>query len=180
MNLETVFETVCQELPKAHVKFLMIGGHAVNYYGYIRATMDVDFMIATDAVSVVRKVMKNAGFSNISEGENVILFNHPNSSIRVDFLPIDNATMTSLLKNSVNANYSGFSIQVPSLEDLIAMKLFASKNPKRKERDLADIVQLFLENEKHSSINLKSLCDRFSNQEIFQELTIRIEESRHA
>ena len=180
MSVKKVFETVCRELPKAQVEFLMIGGHAVNYYGYIRATMDVDFMIASDAVSSVRKVMKNAGFSNISEGENVIFFNHPDSSVRVDFLPVDADTMKTLLKHAATVDYGGFSICVPSLEDLIAMKLFALRNPRREERDLLDIVQLILENEAHLDFDLEALCGRFATPAIFQKLTHRIKEARHA
>jgi len=47
-QIDYVFETVSRDLPKAGVEFLMIGGHAVNHYGYTRATLDVDFMIAAE------------------------------------------------------------------------------------------------------------------------------------
>ena len=48
--MDTVFEVVARRLPKVGLDCLMIGGHAVNHYGVIRATQDIDFMIAaTDA-----------------------------------------------------------------------------------------------------------------------------------
>ena len=53
-SVEFVFNVVGRQLPKAGVEFLMIGGHAVNHYGYSRATLDVDFMIAASDAAVVR------------------------------------------------------------------------------------------------------------------------------
>jgi len=180
MSVETVFETVCRELPSAGVEFLMIGGHAVNHYGYIRATMDVDFMITAEAVSSVREVMRNSGFTNVSEGENVIFFSRPDSPIRVDFLPVDAETMKTLLQNAVAVDYGGFPVRVPSLTDLIAMKLFALRNPKREARDSADIVQLVLENDLNAETDLKPLCSRFATNEIYRKLLFQIEETNHA
>ena len=180
MSVERVFETVTRELPRSGIEFLMIGGHAVNHYGYIRATMDVDFMITAEAVSSVREVMKASGFSNISEGENVILFSRPDSPIRVDFLPVDLETMKTLMQNAVAVDYGGYSVRVPALTDLIAMKLFALRNPKREDRDALDIVQLMLENNLNAEADLKPLCNRFATEAIYQKLAIRIEEANHA
>jgi hypothetical protein len=87
--IKDVFEVVSCRLPDAGIDFLMIGGHAVNYYGYVRATMDVDFMIAASDLSAVRDVMKSAGFSNVSSAENVSFFSRPESPLRVDFLTVD-------------------------------------------------------------------------------------------
>ncbi len=179
MSVEFIFETVSRELPEAGVGFLMIGGHAVNHYGYTRATMDVDFMIAADSIGSVREVMKSAGFTNVSEGENVIFFHHPDSRVRVDFLPVDSETMTKLKKDAVEVDYGGFPLCVPSLLDLIAMKLFAMKNPKRKERDGSDIVHLMVENKLDSEMDLKPLCDKFATDAMYERLKHRIEEERN-
>lgn len=57
-GFELIFDVVGRQLPAAGVEFLVIGGHAVNHYGYSRATIDVDFMIASGDVATVRAVMK--------------------------------------------------------------------------------------------------------------------------
>lgn len=178
MSIAKIFETVSRELPAAGVEFLMIGGHAVNHYGYTRATMDVDFMVASDAMGSVREVMKSAGFTNVSEGENVIFFHHPDSHVRVDFLPVDSETMTKLQKGAVEVDYGDFPLCVPSLLDLISMKLFAMKNPKRKERDGSDIVHLMIENKLDSERDLKPLCDLFATDAMYESLKHRVEEER--
>jgi hypothetical protein len=137
-------------------------------------------MIAADDVSAVRGVMKAAGFTNVSEGENVFFFGCPDSPLRVDFLPVDAGTMASLRKSAVAVNYGGVSLCVPSLSNLIAMKLFAIGNPKREARDSADIVHLVAENKLDLEADLRPLCDRFATDEIYRKLAVRVEEMNHA
>ncbi len=36
---------VCEQLNKAGSKYVLIGGLAVNYYGYPRSTQDIDFLV---------------------------------------------------------------------------------------------------------------------------------------
>lgn len=181
-QINKVFEVVSQRLPESGIPFLMIGGHAVNHYGYTRATMDVDFMIAAKDVVSVRNIMKTSGFTNVSEGETVIFFSLPESPLRVDFLPVDTETMEQLLNGAIDVSYGGVPLKVPSLNDLLAMKLFAlnSGNPQRKERDFSDVVQLMILNDLKPEEDLKPLCDRFATKELFTELANRIQELRHA
>ena len=180
MSVERIFEVVCTKLPEAGIDFLMIGGHAVNHYGFSRATLDVDFMVAANDVPAVRDAMTASGFTNVSEGVNVVFFNHPDSSIRVDFLPVDEETLATLLGDAVAVKYGDFDVKVPSLGNLIAMKLFALGNPKRMERDSADIVHLVVENGLSPEGVLKPLCERFSTQDVYRELERRIKEMNHA
>jgi hypothetical protein len=181
-QINYVFETVSRRLPEAGIGFLMIGGHAVNHYGYTRATMDVDFMIAAEDVSTVRQVMKDAGFTNVAEGETVIFFSLPDSPVRVDFLPVDSGTLAQLLSGAVQVTYGGAALKVPCLPDLLAMKLFALKggHPRRKERDMADIVNLTVENGLTAETDLKPLCERYATVPIYEELAARIREMKNA
>lgn len=41
----TVFEKVFRELNKTNVKYLVIGGVAVNLHGYVRFTGDLDLLL---------------------------------------------------------------------------------------------------------------------------------------
>jgi len=181
-EINKVFAVVSQRLPESGIPFLMIGGHAVNHYGYTRATMDVDFMIAAKDIDSVREVMRSSGFTNVSDGETVIFFSRPGSSLRVDFLPVDTETMKQLLAGAVDVSYGGTQLKVPGLNDLLAMKLFTLKggNPRRKERDASDVVQLMILNDLELEKDLKPLCDRFATKELFKELANRIQELRNA
>jgi hypothetical protein len=46
------FEAVAKALDAAHVRYLVVGGLAVNAHGYIRLTMDIDLVIALDAGNI--------------------------------------------------------------------------------------------------------------------------------
>lgn len=179
--MQNVFEVVTRRLPEAGIDFLMIGGHAVNYYGFIRATMDVDFMIAASDQHAVRRIMTEAGFTNISTAENVTFFSQPDSSLRVDFLSVDLDTLRQLLDRAVQVPYLAVSVTVPCLEDLISMKLFALHNgsPKRASRDSEDIVRLVIEHDLDLETTLKPLCLRFADEAEYRALKERIEQERH-
>ena len=62
------------------------------------------------------------------------------------------------------------------------MKLFALKSgsPRRRERDMADIVHLTVENHLTADRDLKPLCERFATDRIYEELAARIREMTDA
>ena len=181
-GVEYILDVVGQQLPAAGVEFLMIGGHAVNHYGYSRATIDIDFMIAVSDVELVRSIMKKAGFSNISQSENVVFFSNPDLPVRVDYLQVDHDTMLELLNRSQHIEYGGQELKVPCLENLIAMKLFALKSgsSKRQEKDFPDIVNLAVEHQLDLEDCLKPLCDQFADETIYIRLAEYIREERNA
>lgn len=181
-SMRYIFDVVGGKLPSAGIEFLMIGGHAVNHYGYSRATIDVDFMIASSDVEAVRSVMKQAGFTNVSEAENVVFFNHPDVPYRVDFLQVDEATLQTLVDGAQRIEYGEQSLLVPCLLDLIAMKLFALKegSAKRKEKDFPDIVHLAIEHGLDVEADLKPLCDKFADEPIYLKLAKQIGEQANA
>jgi len=84
---------VANKLPAAGVEYLLVGGFAVNYYGYTRSTVDVDWMIVAEQRDVVQAVMRREGFTNVAVHENVMFFQRPGTAWRVDFLHADWATM---------------------------------------------------------------------------------------
>ena len=182
-DLDAVFQLVSRDLTAAGVTAILIGGHAVNHYGYTRATLDIDFMIAADDADAVRQIMSRAGFTNMSVQEVVTFFSRPDSSLRIDFLSVDSDTMTELLENAEEVTYANaVKVKVPSLRDLIAMKLFAlnSGGPRRLDKDFPDIVHLAVEHNWDVLADLKPLCDRFGNSDLYEQLSARIEEARSA
>lgn len=182
-EIDSVMDIVTHRLPQAGIACLMIGGHAVNHYGVIRATQDIDFMIAAPDAESVQEIMRNAGFTNIAVHETVMFFSQPDSPLRVDFLKVDPETMATLLANAVSVSYAGAdAVRVPRLQDLLAMKIFSltTGGVKRKDRDSSDIVNLVIENRVDVDTDLRTLSREFGSDAVFQELKARIEELRHA
>lgn len=95
-SIENILEMVSVQLPEVGVEVLLIGGFAVNHYGYSRNTLDIDFMVKEDDQLVIRDVMLRNGFTNRSEMKNVIFFQHPDGGMRIDFLSVDTQTFNKL------------------------------------------------------------------------------------
>src|SRR5258708_30355106 len=84
-------------LLRAHgVEYLLIGGWAVGYYGYPRATYDLDVWIAISPANAHRVVKALAEFGFDVTGLSSELFLQPDKIIRMGVEPIRIEVMTSI------------------------------------------------------------------------------------
>ena len=179
-GLMAALAVAARQLPAARIDCILIGGFAVNYYGYMRNTLDVDFMIVAQQFGGARQIMKQSGFTNITSNKNVTFFNTPGSPLRVDFLSVDGYTMRKLLVNAVIANVHGFRIKVPALRDLIAMKVFSLSQDvdRRLGKDLPDIAYLSVINNLDLESDIRPLCNRFGTHKIYDLIRRQVEALR--
>jgi hypothetical protein len=63
------FREFLQLLNSHEVKYLLVGGYAVGFYGYPRATADMDIWVATDAKNVesVLAALAEFGFAEVAQ-----------------------------------------------------------------------------------------------------------------
>jgi hypothetical protein len=52
--IEAAFDQLLRRLSEADVEFVLIGGLAVNAWGVVRGTKDVDIVVATDIENLKR------------------------------------------------------------------------------------------------------------------------------
>ena len=153
MNL---FELVFSELNKAKVKYLVVGGVAVNLYGYLRFTGDLDLLITLDEenVSKMDKLMKKLKYSErlpvsisaLSDEKQVkkwikeknlkaYTFNPPkNNLLQIDIIIEDSLKFEIYEKNKKVKTMGNLKIPVVSIEDIIKMKKKANR-----EKDVLDL-----------------------------------------
>ncbi|MDZ4198331.1 MAG: hypothetical protein U1E27_03505 [Kiritimatiellia bacterium] len=176
MNIESVFQLVSRQLAEAGVDGLLIGGFAVNFYGYTRNTLDVDFMIVAEDAETVRRVMTTAGLSNVVIEDHVAFFSDPDSSLRVDFLNVDSLTMNHLMANAIPARVAGCDLHVPALKDLLAMKIhsLATDSVRRAGKDLPDIAYLSVLHHLDIEEDLAPICARYGNPDVFKMIQTQI------
>lgn len=176
-SLDAVFAIASSRLPAAGVDCLLIGGFAVNYYGYSRNTLDVDFMFPGDQLDQVKQIMVEEGFTNISIHDNVVFFNKPGNPLRIDFLRADARTMQSLLSHSITIRMHGCDLKVPGLKDLIAMKIFAltQSTDRRLAKDLPDISYLTVINNLDLEKDIHPICNRFGSEQIYELIRKQVE-----
>lgn len=171
-SLKEMLRLISGSLSDKGVDCLLIGGFAVNYYGYTRNTLDVDFMVVTDQMGAVEALMQRAGYVNVERLANVHFFSHPSSKWRVDFLKVDTETMRQLYSRAVEARVHEVPIKLPALADLLAMKLHAlSHDPARRMgKDLPDIAWLCIVNEVDTEQLLRPLCQKFASPAIERQV----------
>ena len=127
------------------VRYVLVGGHAVNYYGYVRTTQDMDVLVYPSSANATRLVgaIEDFGFAGTgiprrlfeSEGGAVHLGVEPN---RIDILTsLVGATNDEIFARSEVVQIDYVEVSIISLEDLLRVK-----RGSRRPRDLADADEL--------------------------------------
>jgi hypothetical protein len=78
------------------VRYLLIGGYAVNYHGYVRATADMDIFVKPDKRNAERLVAALIEFGFDVEELSSGLFLNPDNVIRMGVPPLRIEIMSSI------------------------------------------------------------------------------------
>lgn len=150
---------ILEELFKNKIRYLLVGGLAVNLYGIPRITQDIDLVIQMDENNIYKAIdfLKNLGYlprlpvkpesladktirdSWINE-KNMIAFsfyNKDNNYKVVDIIISHNLDFEKSYINRQILEANDFEISLASIDDIISMKEISSR-----EQDKADIEML--------------------------------------
>lgn len=145
-NLFPDFKELFVSLNSAKVKYLVIGGYAVIYYGHRRATDDIDIWIMTDPDNlekVSRVLQKWGGFRASQVAPRILrqprkVFVFGREPVRVDLLTDPSGvSFESCYRRHHVAVLDGIKVPMISLEDLRANKKASGRT-----KDLADLEAL--------------------------------------
>lgn len=144
-SLTKDFKEFLQCLNARSVEYLVIGGHAVAFHGYPRATADLDIWIAVHPANAARMVaaLKEFGFDVPELLPD--LFLREDRVIRMGVAPnrieiqtgIDGVTFAACYAHRVAAKLEDIPVWFISLPDLKINKRAAGRN-----KDLADLDNL--------------------------------------
>jgi predicted nucleotidyltransferase len=127
------------------VQYVLVGGHAVNYYGYVRATQDMDLLVLPTQENAGRIIKALSAFGFGGAGLPRELFERDKGAVhlgvepnRIDILTslrgVDNSTIFAGMQS---VEIDGLAVNIISLENLVQVKS-SSDRP----RDLADADEL--------------------------------------
>lgn len=171
--MKTALDMLLQGIASKSLRLLIIGGHALQSYGLVRQTFDLDCLVSDKSLPALRDILAQIGYREISKTDNFARFRHKSPYfIDMDVLLVDSSTFEKLYKDSREYSDDLPGLRVPLLQHLIALKLHAIKNsPSRETRDLSDIKELLRINPKAiSGKELEKLCKQFGPAGIMEKL----------
>lgn len=137
MSIFEFFNSVIRLFNSCSVEYLLIGGHAVNFHGYVRATMDMDIWISQSPENVLkfRNVLHKLYYDdeNINQAINELNIKGILHIIRNGF------TMDILGKELIRLEFDevyqrrekveieGMEISIIGIDDLIKYKLKSNR-----------------------------------------------------
>ena len=140
-----MYEDTCKIFTENQVEFIVIGGFAVNYWGYNRSTGDMDFFVNPNLKNLERlfKALDKLGFvmdheskDAIRRGE-LIHFSEDHQVIELLFKINLEKSFSDLIHNASFSRFGDTKIPFIGLEELID-----EKTKSKREKDLQDIYQL--------------------------------------
>jgi len=145
MHLPEDFKDFLKLLYENEVKYLLIGGYAVGYYGYPRATHDMDIWIAVDPENAKKMTDVMTGFGFEAGAVSKEVFLKSDAIVRLGVPPLRLEILMSASGVEFQACYgrrlSDVIEEVPvniiHLEDLLANKIAAGRH-----KDLDDVSNL--------------------------------------
>ena len=145
MNIHEDFEEFLKLLSEKNVEYVIVGGYAVAFHGYVRLTKDLDILFrnSTDNISRIRSALNGFGFP--TESLDDVAFSEEGKIIRMGVSPVmielinavSGITFDEIWKNKVAGEYGSITVFYISLKDLLINKK-ASGRP----RDIADYEEL--------------------------------------
>jgi predicted nucleotidyltransferase len=144
-ELPSDFKEFLNLLRSHGVKYLLIGGYAVIYHGFPRATGDMDIWIAMDPENARRMVETVREFGFDTPDLSPALFLQDNSMVRMGNVPVRIEILTRIsgvdfeacYGNRVEGEMGGVEVSLISLRDLLANKRASGRH-----KDLMDVEEL--------------------------------------
>lgn len=154
---EAFFGDFARDAHDEGLRFLIVGGHAVNAYGYERTTLDADVLVEDTALSRWRLFWERRGYRCVHATEAFCQFRSSDVTLRypVDLMIVGSATFEKLWARQEKRRIGDAVLGIPHPLHLIALKLHAMRNEARARqgKDLPDILGLI----RHCDIDTESL-----------------------
>ncbi|MDQ3020218.1 MAG: nucleotidyltransferase [Bacteroidota bacterium] len=148
--LQKLLLKTVKELDKSKIPYIVIGGQAVNIYGIVRATQDIDITLGIDITQIdeLKKIIDKLKLKYVKDNPDefakqfwIMPVYDLKSKIKIDFAfsfsPFEKAAISRAVVKKINNKQVRFC----SLEDLIVFKIIAGR-----PLDLYDVRNILLLN----------------------------------
>jgi predicted nucleotidyltransferase len=169
------FQSLESETRTRNLQFLVIGGLAINFYGYSRETADLDLLICSIQRSQWLDLFSRLDFTVYHDGGSFIqLSSTQQAAWPVDLMLVRERTFQPMFAASREVDLYGTRARVPSLEHLLALKIHSLKNTRlhRFLKDFLDVENLVRINKLDiKSENLRQLFLKYGTVELYEKVS---------
>ncbi|MCB0333985.1 MAG: nucleotidyl transferase AbiEii/AbiGii toxin family protein [Bdellovibrionales bacterium] len=167
-----ILRVIRNQTDKSGICFLVIGGHAVNHYGFARQTGDLDLLASKEDREFWNSLLADLKFTNRQNHEVFARFEPREiASWPIDLMFVEKEILKEILARSEDASFGSVSAPVPCIEHMIALKLHALKQRQsfREEKDFIDVQEL----RKRSNLSqeaFRALCEKYDRIDVYERL----------
>jgi len=156
------------------LRFVLIGGFAVNAHGYSRVTGDLDLAVPRNDRLEWRALIGDLGYRLVAENERFFQFQSmTGSGLPIDVMLANGSTFEAFWKEAKDTLADGTTFRVVALEHLIAMKLHVLKQAKlhRFMKDYQDVVSLvWLNGIDLASASYRALFEKYGTLDLYEKI----------
>ena len=132
------------------LRFLLIGGYAVILLGYVRATIDWDFLVPRCDRDRWKDLFAGIGYSVYAETEAFVQLQPPPDMPVVDLMIVNDQTFGKLQVGGLMREVEGRTLCIPSAQNMVALKLHAARqrtDSGSREKDMTDVIEIVKRND---------------------------------
>jgi hypothetical protein len=164
------------------LKFLLAGGHAVNYYGISRQTGDIDLIANKDAKKDWLELLGKLDYTSFQDDDRFSRFkSNYIAAWPIDLMYVDTKTFETLLTNSKEGDLGVVKARFVSAKHLATLKIHALKHyqPHREPKDYGDLLALLETNQTgFTEDELKAVCLRYANLELYDRINLDLKRKK--
>jgi hypothetical protein len=174
MDFKAVLTKLAEDFQRNDIRYALMGAVALGVYGYVRGTVDIDFLVHSHDMDKVDSIMKEMDYECRYRTENVSQYISPLKVFgEVDFLHAFRTHSLSMLERAVEKRLfdEALVVRVLMAEDIIGLKLQAVRNDEsRMALDMSDIESLLSAQQGRLDWNLlKEYFEIFEMHDIYEE-----------
>jgi len=172
VDFEEALEQVGSFLESQGARFALVGGLALQAYGLVRPTFDLDILTDGRVQAALVDFLESLGYETLHQSAGFSNHLHTSKDLaRLDFIYVRGDTAKEIFDGAEERPLaSGASALTPRPEHLIALKLHGMANdPERLYQDLGDIRYLLTLDGIDKDL-VRSYFERYGRKEIWDEL----------
>ena len=145
-KVHATLKRLSQDLDDEGIPYAVIGGMALNLWGYSRETVDVDVLLTREGLERFRERLVGRGYVPAFPGA-LKTFRFAETKVKVEVLvegeyPGDGKPKSVVFPDPATARYSRDGYWIVTLEKLIDLKLASGLSAPHRMKDLVDVQEV--------------------------------------